>query len=65
MACSGCDARRAWIKRKATLMAQTVAALVRQESKADPRTEQAVAIMAKDIAALPLSVTKDTDRGSK
>lgn len=63
MPCSGCDARRQWLKRKAKLMAQTVAALVRQEPKVE--TEQALATMAKDIAALPLSITEDTDRGSK
>lgn len=63
MACSGCDARRQWLKRKAKLMAQTVAALVRQEPKVE--TEQALAIVAKDIAELPLLITEDTDRGSK
>lgn len=68
MACSGCDARRAWIKRKAKLAAQAVAALVKSAPPArtaDPATEQALAIMAKDIAALPLTITKDTDRGNK
>ena len=37
MACSGCDARRAWIKRKAKLAAQALAALVRQEPKPEPK----------------------------
>lgn len=70
MACSGCDARRAWIKRKAKLAAQAVAAMVKSAPPvrpADPATEQALAIVAKDIAALPLTITtiEDTDRGNK
>ena len=38
MACSGCDARRQWLKRKAKLMAQAIAAALKQQKTDDPKT---------------------------
>ena len=67
MACSGCDARREWIKRKAKLAAQALSALVRQQPQLAQRTEEALAIRAKDIAALPMTITTNNthDHGHK
>lgn len=43
MACSGCDARREWIKRKAKLAAQALAALVRQEPQPEKKPDDQLA----------------------